>query len=114
MNKAIYLQTFAGTWELVDNHVFKNRTRALNGVDDRYNGNSVLLGEHGELEINVKDLTSKDLAIISHFLGVKASEAGPGPYVAVPAVVLFAPSKKNGRPTLYELESGQEWIAKAA
>lgn len=98
-------------WEEVDFYTWENRTKAIDqSGKPRYSGSSVSK-EGTNITVHGDNLTSRDLAVICRFLGVRESEAAGsvgGGFVQKPEFVRF---KGRSKIILHEI-GGRDFVCK--
>ena len=102
-----------GMWEEVDFYVWELRDKALDKQGNvRYSGNAVCqIG--GKIAIEGKDLSTKDLAVICRFLGVRESEASGSTvsgFLQKPEFVQF--KGRAGKLIMHQI-NGPDFVCKA-
>jgi len=108
MSTGLYLQLNDDTllWEEVDSYTWDNWQNALNQKGEaRYSGNRVKIGPTKAIQIQASNLTSRDLAVIMRFCGIRENEAPssvPGGFVRRPEFIRFT-QKRTKKTTLHEM-----------
>ena len=105
---ALYLQLTDEpmAWEEVDDFTWENWDQALTQKGERrYTGNRVSVDPNKNITIHASRLSSKDMAIVMRFCGVRENEAPgsvPGGFIRRPEFVRFQ-QKRSTKTVLHEM-----------